>query len=267
MHSRTERAIRLFPRGRKAFTLVELLIVIGIIVVLLSILMPAFSAARSQSVAVRCMNNLRQLGFGLLQYAADNRGNFPENVTTPEPEYWYTLVSSYLPPVPVGASTASIYVCPADDTASLSYAMNLWASSAVNKSFLKPLPPDCQLWPHVVTSSELLLLSESWSYEGSAADGYQANPWIGVPGTTPGQRFGGSGGIAPYSAGRWGDVNCELAYNRHRHGTNFGTQPIGLVNILFDDGHVALCSNGDLVDPVSGVSTGLAGWNMLDYMK
>jgi prepilin-type N-terminal cleavage/methylation domain-containing protein len=60
-----------------AFTLVELLVVIGIIAVLISILLPALSNARWSARRVNCMSNLRQVGIGMAIYAHDNEGFTP----------------------------------------------------------------------------------------------------------------------------------------------------------------------------------------------
>ncbi len=63
--------------GPAAFTLVELLVVIGIIALLISILLPALGKAKDEANRAKCSSNLRQAGIGFRLYAADNKDYIP----------------------------------------------------------------------------------------------------------------------------------------------------------------------------------------------
>lgn len=62
----------------QGFTLVELLVVVGIIAILLAILLPAISRAQARSRQTSCMSNLRQVGQALFMYVNDNRDHLPD---------------------------------------------------------------------------------------------------------------------------------------------------------------------------------------------
>jgi len=64
-------------RGTRGFTLIELLVVICIIGVLAALCVPAIAKVQEKSGNAKCTNNLRQIGAGLMTFAADNSGQFP----------------------------------------------------------------------------------------------------------------------------------------------------------------------------------------------
>jgi len=81
-------------REATAFTLVELLVVIGIIALLISILLPSLRRARESAQSVACMSNERQIGIAMQQYLHDGKGQYMAAYTTLKGAWYRWLVSS-----------------------------------------------------------------------------------------------------------------------------------------------------------------------------
>lgn len=116
-------------KSKNGFTLIELLVVITIITLLISILLPALSAARRAAQSLQCMSNEKQVGVGMYLYANDH-DNWLLNIQSGGNygPYWFqTLVSHY------NFDRDESFVCPGQklprsfyNYQDVEYGMNSW---------------------------------------------------------------------------------------------------------------------------------------------
>ena len=111
---------------RSAFTLIEILVVIGIIAVIAAILFPVFASVRERGRRTACLSNERQLGMAMLQYVADNGETFPGGVTWAG-DRWVSQTYPYV-------KSTTLFQCPSDgSTAGTADATGgFWVSYGLN---------------------------------------------------------------------------------------------------------------------------------------
>ena len=95
---------------KRGFTLIELLVVIAIIAILAAILFPAFAKARESARRISCVNNLKQIGNGIMQYSQEYDEVLPHanfNTTGSVWVSWRQVIQPYM-------QSADIFKCPSN---------------------------------------------------------------------------------------------------------------------------------------------------------
>jgi prepilin-type N-terminal cleavage/methylation domain-containing protein/prepilin-type processing-associated H-X9-DG protein len=235
-------------RRVRAFSLVELLVVVAIIALLISILMPALNRAREQANRTTCLSNLRQIGMGFHMYTADNRGFMPR--CAPRPGYammdhdWIfyrdrpdgrTIADSpicrYL-----GSFRPEVFRCPSEDVWTrmtgfqpyyyYSYCMNSYLGTRANLNFSSADTVNLSI---VRRPSEMIIAVEE--DERSINDGAwgPAWDWLAIrhererklpdngPSSNPQAR-----GNAAFVDGHADYVTRSYAHNRRNHDPTYG---------------------------------------------
>ena len=292
------RAARVLRRGFLAgFTLVELLVVIGIIALLIAILLPALSAARAQSKAVASLSNLRQLGIGLVIYRNENKGFYPVAAYMPVADRarwrWADAIYPYM-------KNTEVYMSPQLDEAqrarmnkpfnhtttnmsptSAAYTKDTlfyggygynWQYLGNGRTTAAHLEPfQAREGVQIRKSSDTLAIADT---DGSKDGGtmYTSEgvyvvdpPLMSVDMGSKGARnsagmVGSSGGDYSYRGGHGGDLLAGTPGDASRRSTP-AERNRGYVNVLFCDGHAKPMKLKDLDDSNGDGKVDNAYWN------
>ncbi len=209
--------MRIAPKHKYAFTLVELLVVIGIIAILMGMLMPVLGRAKEKANRIKCLNNLRQLDLAATLYVGDHDGQYPARRRLTN-AWMVTLKPYYRDPKMLKCSSDSFME-------TRSYMINGW-NDYWQKALSQTDYRRMMLWiyPGGMKQSEIPLPSETVLF---------------------GEKRKGSQHVHMDSAqGKTGN-EVQIAQNMHGKGVTGGS------NFAFVDGSVRMLPYGASVKPVN----------------
>lgn len=194
---------------RKGFSLIELLVVIGIIAILAAILFPMLTESRNQAYRTKCMSNMRQIATAMIAYADQNNGNTPfawnqTNWGIWDVDTFRERIKPYL------SKTKGVFLCPVKTKAPNAnqktghYGINVYLTMNETTNTYVGF---CNLTADIAIPSKTIFVSENFDGDWSAEPMANAST-------------GGAGQFYPY----------------HSSGTLLGG------NFIWCDGHAAFMS-------------------------
>lgn len=206
--------------NERGFTLVELLVVIGIIAILAGLLMPSLSGAKRKANQIKCLNNIRQLGIAASLYAGDHDEQYPPR---------RQLTNSWIFALKPYYSDDKVIKCPSDRFLEFrSYLINGWND----------------YWQSVLPEKEYQEVM-NWSYARGMKDSS-----VPLPSETVlfGEKKVGSYHVHMDFGQGMGNDQEELNQNMHKSG---GGKTSGGSNFAFVDGSARQLPYGGSIRPVN----------------
>lgn len=228
---------------KRAFTLIEILVVVAVLAILAALLFPVFSRARENARRTSCASNLKQIGIGLLQYVGDYDDKMPRSFfgqfkdTTVVHYKWMDAIYPYV-------KNTDLFLCPCDTGAKYRYSGDMGPTESSEKygsygqngayrdaddNRTPPRSSDAELvgLAQVVKPSQTLWAADCNNGVGNGSYGFTwANPADAA--IDP----------EPIKDGPDGVRQMETLSERH----------LDAVNLLFCDGHVKAQKLGSLLD-------------------
>jgi len=216
--------------SRRGFTIIELLVAIGVIAVLFSFLLPAMSRAREHTKMAKCLKNLQTLSQAVVAYCQDNVDTFPRPATAAWcAEDWVYWQSGHNVPTGQGriapylhTPLATVMTCPSDD-----YASHLQLIGSIH-------------YPYSYTINEYMARTQVLGHQYTLQTTQIQNPSEKIMLIDESTQTVDDGCWAPqnYSVTSANPVN--LLSNRHDLATDIRTNPhAGNGNVAYADCHAA----------------------------
>ena len=241
--------------SKRAFTLVELLVVIAIIALLIAILLPVLIRVKQQALKLQCASNLRTLGHAMLIYTQENNGRFPNCITddTSQPtaaECWPVRLRKIL------GGNRRVFYCPAQDP------QCQWSEDSPGVA--QPAPVSATWFGYELGERLLLGVGTyfSYGYNGAGSGGGPGFPGRGMgsdnyTGSPPSFKAGTRRMamvkkasefimIADTAADAYADFGIAPRNTQTGVDVSLGTIHRGGCNVLFGDGHVQWYLRADL---------------------